>query len=210
LIQRKLSNGSWSTNPESLADPAKGRAFYFWYNLMAAGELEVMEMVFKKSQPGRSLPALPAQREIFLRAWIEQIPAVRRAFTAASATRFHFNALAFSHKKCFFSTENGYFDTAPDPLPTPVEAGDQIAAVGGLEMPLLLRPVEGGYRLLTHVYVPWDYAWRGLAGKRRGPGGYCFGLNVVRKGSKGILLYDAGMLASRNVSGERFRVRIQG
>lgn len=151
-LQRTLVND----NSKSLADPAKGRAFDFWYNLMAAGELEVMEMVFKKSQPGRPLPALPAQREIFLREWIEQIPEVQRAFKAlisALATRFHFDAVAFSHKKCFFHTENGYFGTAPDPLPMPVEAGDKIAVVGGLEMPLLLRPVEGGYRLLTHVYV---------------------------------------------------------
>ena len=40
-----------------------------------------------------------------------------------------------------------------DPLPTPAKAGDAIAIVAGLEMPLLLRPVEGGYRLLAHVYV---------------------------------------------------------
>ena len=40
-----------------------------------------------------------------------------------------------------------------DPLPTPVAEGDVIAVVAGLEMPLLLRPVEGGYRLLAHAYV---------------------------------------------------------
>lgn len=31
--------------------------------------------------------------------------------------------------------------------------GDVIAIVGNLGMPLLRRPVEGEYRLLTHVYV---------------------------------------------------------
>jgi hypothetical protein len=63
--------------------------------------------------------------------------------------------LASSQKKCFFRTENGYFGTAPDPLPTALRPGDKIAIISGLEMPLLLRPVEGGYQylLLTHVYV---------------------------------------------------------
>jgi hypothetical protein len=68
---------------------------------------------------------------------------------------FHNMVLAASQKKCFFLTENGYFGTAPDPLPTSLQPGDKIAIISGLEMPLLLRPVEGGYQyiLLTHVYV---------------------------------------------------------
>lgn len=68
---------------------------------------------------------------------------------------FNDMVLAASQKKCFFYTENGYFGTAPDPLPTSLQIGDKIAIISGVEMPLLLRPVEGGYlyRLLTHVYV---------------------------------------------------------
>jgi hypothetical protein len=31
--------------------------------------------------------------------------------------------------------------------------GDKIVIIRGLEMPLLLRPVENGYKLITHVYV---------------------------------------------------------
>jgi hypothetical protein len=58
-------------------------------------------------------------------------------------SRFHFKAIAFSQKKCFFYTQTGFFGTVPDPLPMPAEPGDVIAVVGGLEMPLLLRPVEG-------------------------------------------------------------------
>lgn len=68
---------------------------------------------------------------------------------------FHNLAVLSSSKKCFFYTENCYFGTAPDPLPMSMEAGDKVAIVSGLEMPLLLRPVEadGGYKLISHAYV---------------------------------------------------------
>jgi hypothetical protein len=69
------------------------------------------------------------------------------------ARMFNDMVLTSSQKKCFFFTENTYFGTAPDPLPTSLQPGDKIAIISGLEMPLLLRPVEGGYLHLTHVYV---------------------------------------------------------
>ena len=58
-----------------------------------------------------------------------------------------------SSKNCLFYTRNYYFGTAPDPLPVSMMPGDEIAIIRGLEMPLLLRPVEGGYKVITHVYV---------------------------------------------------------
>ena len=66
---------------------------------------------------------------------------------------FHSFVMASNSLKCFFYTENRYFGTAPDPLPESMQAGDVIALVSGLEMPLMLRSVEGGYRLITHVYL---------------------------------------------------------
>jgi hypothetical protein len=69
------------------------------------------------------------------------------------ALPFHGLAISFSANKCFFYTENHYFGTAPDPLPVSLDAGDQIAIVSGLELPLILRPVDGGYRFITHCYV---------------------------------------------------------
>jgi hypothetical protein len=66
---------------------------------------------------------------------------------------FHSFVMVSNSLKCFFYTENRYFGTAPDPLREPMQAGDCVALISGLEMPLMLRPVEGGYRLITHVYL---------------------------------------------------------
>jgi hypothetical protein len=143
-------------NPTCNADAARGGAFEHWYNVMTAGELGVVEMALSRSQLGRAVPTRSAQREAFLRASMAQIPEAERTFMAMQSGPgfgFHFQAVAFSQKKCFFYTEKLRFGTAADPLPTPAKAGDVIAIVAGLEMPLLLRPVEGGYRLLAHVYV---------------------------------------------------------
>lgn len=144
-----------SDYPRCNAD-AKGGSFSNWYNFMTASELEVLELQLKQLQPSQIIPALPAARERILRAIKELIPEEKRTFIglqAAAAIPFLSNIIQFSQKKCFFYTEKCYFGTAPDPLPTQVKAGDCIAVVGGLEMPLLLRPVEGGYRLLTHIYM---------------------------------------------------------
>jgi hypothetical protein len=75
------------------------------------------------------------------------------AFKLFGANHFHLFVLLFCSRKAFFRTEKAYFDTAPDPLPDLMQAGDIIALVSGLEMSLVLRPVDGGYRLITHVYV---------------------------------------------------------
>ena len=90
---------------------------------------------------------------------------------------FYSSAIAFSNRKGFFVTEAGRMGTAPARVETSqngqaravnlVQAGDQIAVVAGLEMPIILRPVvegdsaEGGavkygkrvYKLVTHAYV---------------------------------------------------------
>jgi hypothetical protein len=145
-----------SDNPACNADASRGGAFEHWYNVMTAGDLEITEIALTKSQPRRLLPTAPAERDAFLRACMAQIPEFQRSFTAMQSgpgLSFHFRAVAFSQKKCFFYTEKGHLGTVADPLPTPAEAGDVIAVVAGLEMPLLLRPVESGYRLIAHVYV---------------------------------------------------------
>jgi hypothetical protein len=151
-------------NPAAVAKFVQGSLFESWYKFMIASEIEVLEMLWKKAHPSKTrLFSRPpptvsagAQRERFLRRFVGNVPEKElafRALTAASASEFHFRALQFSDKKCFFRMEKGYFGTAPDPLPTKVEAGDKIAIVAGLEMPLLLRPAEGGYSLLSHIFV---------------------------------------------------------
>jgi hypothetical protein len=54
-------------------------------------------------------------------------------------------------QKCFLYTESYYFGTAPDPLPISMQDGDVIALVSGVNLPLVLRPVDGGYRLINLV-----------------------------------------------------------
>ncbi|KAI9781660.1 MAG: hypothetical protein M1839_005877 [Geoglossum umbratile] len=111
-------------NPKCNADATKDNSFDHWYNTMILGELDTTACALRRAGSGSPIPSQPREHEIFLR-----------------------------EKKCLFFTENYYIGTAPDPLPVSIEPGDRIAIVRGLEMPLALRPVEGGYRLITHVYV---------------------------------------------------------
>jgi hypothetical protein len=66
---------------------------------------------------------------------------------------FHSTAHSFSANKSFFRTEKGYFGLGPDRFPDSLKNGDKIALIGGLSMPVLLRAVEGRYRLVSHCYV---------------------------------------------------------
>lgn len=150
-LQRTVGND----NPQVNADAQKGGAFEAWYKLLAADDLEITEIAVRRAQPGISLPALPRDREISLRAFMNRISESLRIFTAlqSGGMNFHTTAMAFSQKKCFFYTDGRYFGTVADPLPTPMEPMDKIAVVAGLEMPLVVRSVEGGYRLICHAYV---------------------------------------------------------
>lgn len=150
-LQRTLVND----NPECNADASKDLSFDHWYSTMILGEMDTTARALQRTSAGSSIPTQPCAREIFLREMMKRFPQEQYGLIAFGGPgfRFHSNVMAFSQKKCFFFTENYYIGTAADPLPVPVEPGDRIAIVRGLEMPLALRPVEGGYRLLTHVYV---------------------------------------------------------
>lgn len=99
-----------SDDPACNDDAARGGAFEHWYNVMTASELKIMEMVLSKSQLERPLPTAPAQREAFFQACMARIPEAQHMFMAVRSgqgSRFHFKAIAFSQKKCFFYTEKG-------------------------------------------------------------------------------------------------------
>jgi hypothetical protein len=150
-LQRTLVND----DPECNADVAKENSFDYWYNTMILGELDMTVRAIQRVGAGSSIPSQPWQREIFLREMMKRFPQEKLVFFGLNGPgfKFHSTAMAFSQMKCFFFTENYYIGTAADPLPVPIEPGDKIAIVRGLEMPLAVRPVEGGYKLLTHVYV---------------------------------------------------------
>lgn len=97
---------------------------------------------------------------------IRKIPIESAALAATRMEpggRFHSHAMVFANRKSFFITSGGRMGTAParvegDGRATNlVEAGDRVAVVAGLCMPIVLRPHEGGgdgvYKLITHAYV---------------------------------------------------------
>jgi hypothetical protein len=152
VLQRTLVND----NPDENSTAASDDSFLHWYNIMIqTGDLDITMRVIQRAGAASSIPHQQRERDVILREVMKNDPKRRLVLKGLSGPgfRFHSSIMAFSHKKCFFFTENCHFGTAADPLPVSVEPGDKIAIVGGLDMPLALRTVEGGYRLLTHVYV---------------------------------------------------------
>lgn len=141
--------------PRANADATEESSFEHWYNTMILDELDITALALRHSGAAGSIPSAPREREIFLRQTMQRLPQEKLIFAALRGPgfRFHSRALTFAQKKCLFFTENNYIGTTPDPLPVSIEPGDKIAIVRGLQMPLALRPVEGGYRLLAQVYV---------------------------------------------------------
>jgi len=125
-----------------------------WLSILQASDLRLMELAIDRINPDWRQETPPLLHETYLRTCMEDISAnLRTLFALGEAKKFHYQALVMTSGKCFFRTENGYFGTAPDPASIGVQAGDQVGIVSGLAHPLLLRPVEDGYRLLTHIYL---------------------------------------------------------
>jgi hypothetical protein len=150
-FQRTLVNDSPRGNNFCSLDDA----FERWYHTMNLEELELMAAALENEGLGHEIPEASWQRYLLLHVMKERTNPSVTVFSALNKTAFGFHAvaMAFSQQKCFFHTEKSYFGTAADPLPVPIQHGDKIVIVSGLEMPLALRPAEGGYRLLTHVYL---------------------------------------------------------
>jgi len=143
-------------NPGCNTDAKKDNSFNSWYDIMCLDELDIAAIALQNQGSENLIPSAPNMREAYLRNVANTTPAAKLISSALRGPGFgfHGHAMAFSRKKCFIYTEKGYFGTAADPLPSSVQPGDIVAIVSGLEMPLLLRPIEGGgYKLLTHAYV---------------------------------------------------------
>lgn len=126
--------------------------FDAWYNIMTADELDVGAMALGKIRTGGGI--LPKMvKDAYLRKRMQRVPEEKRILRALMfddrVFRYNAIALTFSKGKCLFTTEGTYIGTAPDL----VQVGDRIAVVAGLSMPLILRPANGGYQLITHAYV---------------------------------------------------------
>lgn len=80
------------------------------------------------------------------------------------ASKCYSSIAGFADRRALFTTEKGYMGTAPARITATeamnlIQAGDMIAVVAGLEMPVALRPVEiedqgrRVYQYVSHVYV---------------------------------------------------------
>lgn len=138
---------------------AEDNSFDRWYDSMLLEELGIAALAFRRDYAAiRDYPTMPGQQQLsetFLREYMLRSPKEELVFRAlrGPSSRFHGHVIAITQKKRLFLTEKHYIGTAADPLPVPIEPDDRIAVVRGLHAPLVLRPVEGGYRLLTHAYV---------------------------------------------------------
>jgi len=77
----------------------------------------------------------------------------RLAMREENVLKFQILQLQFSNDRVFFTTEKGYFGTAPDRLSTTVEPGDVIAIVAGLRVPLILRRFGLWYSVIGQGYL---------------------------------------------------------
>ncbi|KAL2131278.1 hypothetical protein VTI74DRAFT_5309 [Chaetomium olivicolor] len=136
-----------------------------WLKIMRASNDDITRMAFWSQSSGN----IPVGR---LRAAEQRLPVELRTAIALSRNLrvfvFHCVATCLSAKKCFFRTADGYFGTAPDMIPDPVQPGDVVAIVAGMAMPVLLRPAEGGgFRLISHCFlrgIMYGEAWERFEG----------------------------------------------
>lgn len=151
-------------------------AFNAWFAIMSSPnpDVEVFRAHYGVQVGLRSIEDAVAEQVI--RQFPPETIAVA-AFEMRPGGSFHTRVLTYSNRKGFFVTEAGRMGTAAARVETNqngrakavnlVQAGDKIAVVAGLAMPIILRPVvEGGgttdstqedgklvYRLVTHAHV---------------------------------------------------------
>ncbi|ETI23261.1 hypothetical protein G647_05060 [Cladophialophora carrionii CBS 160.54] len=152
-LQEALQRTLLFDTPALISLVANCDAFKPWFRAATASDLEFVRMGVENintTQPNQPYSV----GEAFLKACLEALtPSQLFSMVLESIRWFQLVAIFHCHHKCFFHTKKGYFGLAPDSLPTPISPGDVIAVVQGMEMPFLLRPVDGGYKLLSHVYV---------------------------------------------------------
>jgi hypothetical protein len=130
--------------------PRTEEAFDAWHQIMTATDVGSLATAVRRTQP--SSPSSLKHNGTSIKALMERTSGELRPFLALTmgpASGFHFAVLKHSRRKCFFTTENGYFGTASDQI----LPNDKIAILAGLEMPVILREVEQSYHLITHAYV---------------------------------------------------------
>ena len=135
-------------NPDLAGRQTSEAEFNAWHKAMLTSDIEHMTKILELQ--GMSPELL--QSEDFIRKCVADVPEEVRTLMVVSnrlVSAYHWSAVLYSKLKCLFTTERGYFGTAPDFI----NPGDRVAVIAGLCMPMILRPVETGYELVTHGYV---------------------------------------------------------
>ncbi len=150
-------------------------SFDAWYKTMMLSDADLLMRSYNRlQQQGREEPGTPSQAA--LESMTQRLPEASPwgLLMTTEASKYHSLVSSFANKRALFTTEEGYMGTAPAIVPdnnqatNMIEAGDKIAVVAGLEMPMVLRPVEMDgpgevvYRLVTHVYlhgIMYGEAW---------------------------------------------------
>jgi hypothetical protein len=81
------------------------------------------------------------------------------------AKAFHFIVMGAMVGRCFFRTVEGYMGAGPPDT----RAEDVVALISGFTQPMVLRPFEGGYRIVGAAYI--HGFMRGERWQRDGPEG---------------------------------------
>jgi hypothetical protein len=139
-IQDALRTTLLNDYPRSMNDAACMSAFAPWFQYM--------------TKPEESDSQLHAGSENSPARIAAELKRFSTCFTGPGLP-FHAVAMPFCSNKTFYRTEQGWFGTAPEFIPDPVQAGDVIMSIRGMAMPVILRPLveTGGYRLISHCYV---------------------------------------------------------
>ena len=148
-VKSALRRTLFYDSSDPVKEKIKAESFEAWYLAMTATDHDLTTMAME----GSGIPNASSDgSEELCKAFEAVHPEEIRVFLAMDNNGrfdFHAQAAVSSNQKCLFITGNGYMGTGTDR----VKPGDRIALVAGFNMPLLLRPADGGYELITHVYV---------------------------------------------------------
>ncbi|KAI4264995.1 MAG: hypothetical protein L6R38_009723 [Xanthoria sp. 2 TBL-2021] len=128
-------------DPETNGTAELDAAFESWYHVMTTSDAGLDTLAWGGLRTATTTTATVTD--------LEAAP-IMKLITTTGMNGYFYKAMVFSNRKCFFTTEEGYFGTGPDLI----QDGDRIAVIAGLCMPLVVRPMENGrFRLVTHAYV---------------------------------------------------------
>ena len=136
-----------------------------WYKIMTYNQTDLLTLVYHKLQQLEHVgPGPPTQAVLQRLDSSGPIVSLTALNLEEEALHYHYAVLKSANRMAFFTTEEGYMGTTPARMTDTgavnlIEAGDRIAIIAGLNMPVVLRPVEdedvGGtvFRYVTHVYL---------------------------------------------------------